>query len=166
VLVAILFLSSLYLYVFPAANLGYVAVVLLHAVVGVVAAGFLVPKVIAVVRAKSFHSDLGWLVLAAGAILGVILLFIGTVRSHWTWMYAHVVLSFAAVALLAMKWIGTKGWRPISRSAASSKKTAAITTAATMALCLALAVAFAYGGWNLRQGIWTRTHKFSNPASP
>ena len=40
VLVAILFLSSLYLYVFPAANLGYVTVVLLHAVVGVVAAGF------------------------------------------------------------------------------------------------------------------------------
>ena len=82
VLVAILFLSSLYLYVFPAANLGYVAVVLLHAVVGVVAAGFLVPKVFAVVRAKSFYSDLGWLVLAAGAILGVILLFIGTIRPH------------------------------------------------------------------------------------
>src|SRR5689334_14803948 len=91
-LVAILFLSSVYLYVFPAANLAYVAIVLLHATVGIVAAVFLVPKLLAVVRGKSFYSDLGWLVLAAAAILGVILLFVGTIRSHWTWMYAHVVL--------------------------------------------------------------------------
>ncbi len=84
-LVAILFLSSIYLYVFPAANLTYVAIVLLHAAVGVVAAVFLVPKMLAVVRARSFYRDLGWLVLAAGAILGVILLFICTIPSHWTW---------------------------------------------------------------------------------
>ena len=156
VLVAILFLSSLYLYVFPGANLAYVAVVLLHAVVGVVAAVFLVPKVFAVVRAKSYSTDLGWLVLAAGAILGVILLFIGTIRSHWPWMYAHVVISFAAVALLAARWMTAKGWRPISRSA----------SLAITALCLALAVGLAYGGWSLRQGIWSRAYKFTNPASP
>src|SRR5256885_171248 len=72
VLLAILFLSSVYLYVFPAANLTYVAIVLLHAAVGVVAAAFLVPKLLAVVRAKSSYSDLGWLVLAAAAILGEI----------------------------------------------------------------------------------------------
>ncbi len=98
-LVVILSLSSAYLYVFPAANLAYIAIVLLHAALGLVAALFLVPKVLAVVRAKSFYSDLGWLVLAAGAILGVVLLFIGTIRSHWAWMYVHVVLSFLAVAL-------------------------------------------------------------------
>jgi len=155
-LVAILFLSSIYLYVFPAANLTYVAIVLLHAAVGVVAAVFLVPKMLAVVRARSFYRDLGWLVLAAGAILGVILLFIGTIRSHWTWMYMHVAVSFAAVALLHVKWMGTRGWQPRSRSL----------SLATTALCLALAVGAAYGGWNLRQGIWSRAYKFSNPASP
>src|ERR1700704_3359125 len=82
-LVVILSLSSAYLYVFPAANLAYIAIVLLHAAVGLVAALFLVPKVLAIVRAKSFYSDLGWLVLAAGAILGGVFLFFGTIPSHW-----------------------------------------------------------------------------------
>src|ERR1051326_6222891 len=128
-LVAILFLSSLYLYLFPAPDLAYVAVVLLHAGLGVIASGFLIPKFLAVVRTKSFSKDISWLVFAAGAILGLVLLFIGTIRSHWNWMYAHVVLSFAAVALLLVKWMGTKGWQPRSRSLAW----------ATTALCLAIA---------------------------
>src|SRR5262245_4246143 len=156
VLVTILFVSSLYLYLFPGPNLTYVAIVLLHAGLGVVAAGFLVPKVFAIVRAKSFSMDLGWLILGAGAILGVIILFIGTIRSHWTWMYAHVVVSFAAVALLAVRWMATKGWRVTSRTA----------SVATTVLCLGLAAGLAYGGWHIRQGIWSRAYKFANPASP
>src|SRR5215470_15029216 len=140
-LAAVLFLSSLYLYLFPAPDLTYVAVVLLHAGLGVVAAGFLIPKLFAVLRAKSFYRDLGWLVFAAAAILGLVLIFIGTTRSHWNWMYAHVVLSFAAVAILLVKWMGAKGWQPRSRSLAL----------ATTALCLAVAVGAAFGGWNMRQ---------------
>src|SRR5215469_7249168 len=155
-LVAVLFLSSLYLYLFPGPNLTYIAVVLLHAGLGVVAAGFLIPKLLAIARAKSFYRDLGWLAFAAAAILGVVLLFIGTIRSHWNWMYAHVVLSFAAVALLLVKWMGAKGWQPRSRS---------LSLAAT-ALCLAVAVGAAYGGWNLRQAMWARAYKFTNPPSP
>jgi Flp pilus assembly protein TadD len=156
VLVAILFLTSVYLYVFPAPNLAYIVIVLLHAALGVVAAVFLVPKVLAVVRAKSFSRDLGWLVLAVAAILGVVLLFIGTIRPHWSWMYAHVVLSFAAVGMLLAKWIGAKRSWSVSRGV----------SLATTALCLVLAAGLAYGGWNLRQGMWSRAHKFSNPASP
>src|SRR5262245_26267628 len=114
VVLTTLFVSSLYLYLFPGPNLTYVAVVLMHAGVGVVAAGFLVPKVFAVARARSFSKDLGWLVLGGGAILGVILLFIGTIRSHWTWMYAHVAISFAAIALLVARWMATKGWQTTS----------------------------------------------------
>jgi tetratricopeptide (TPR) repeat protein len=153
---AILFLSSLYLYLFPAPNLTYVAVVLLHAGLGIIAAGFLVPKLFAIVRTKSLYTDLGWLVFAAAAILGVILLFIGTPRFHWNWMYAHVVLSFAAIGLLLIKWLGTKGWQPRSRS---------LSLGITV-LCLAIAAGAAYGGWNMRQGMWARAYKFSNPASP
>src|SRR5262249_20178512 len=156
VLVVILFVSSLYLYLFPAPNLAYVGVVLLHAGLGIVAAGFLMPRVYAIVREKSFLSDPGWLVLAAGAMLGVVLLFIGTVRAHWPWMYAHVVLSFAAVALLLFKWMDARGWRPAWRNAAW----------VTMPLCLALAVGLAYGGWNLRQAVWSHAYKVSNPAAP
>src|SRR5215813_11294061 len=138
VLVVILFVTSLYIYLFPAPNLAYVGVVLLHAGLGVVAAALLVPRVYAIVRAKSFFIDSGWLLLAAGAILGVVLLFIGTIRSHWTWMYAHVVVSFAAVALLAVRWMATKGWRVTSRTA----------SVATTVLCLGLAAGLAYGGWH------------------
>ncbi|HEX4606319.1 MAG TPA: hypothetical protein VH724_20120, partial [Candidatus Angelobacter sp.] len=155
-LVAILFLSSLYLYLFPAPNLTYVAIVLLHAGLGVIAAAFLVPKVYAIARAKSLFKDLGWLVFAAGAILGILLLFIGTLRSHWNWMYAHVIVSFAAVALLLIKWTGTRGWQPKSR----------ILSLAITVCCLVLAAGAAYGGWNVRQGMWARAYKFSNPSSP
>src|SRR5260221_8245772 len=155
-LVAILFVSSLYLYLFPAPNLTYVAVVLLHAGLGVIAAGFLVPKLFAVARAKSFYQDLGWLILAAGALVGVVLLFVGTTRSHWTWMYVHVVLSFGAVSFLLAKWMAEKGGQ--SRSPRLSL--------ATMALCLAVAIGAAYGGWNLRQVMWSRAYRFTNPASP
>ena len=156
ILVVILFVSSLYLYVFPAPNLTYVGAVLLHAGLGIVTAAFLVPRVYAIVRAKSFFTDSGWLLLATGAILGVVLLFIGTIRAHWTWMYAHVVLSFAAVALLAARWAGAKGGRVTPRKMAI----------ATTALCLAIAVGLAYGGWKIRQGMWSRAYKFANPASP
>src|SRR5215471_4885046 len=140
VLVAILFLSSLYLYLFPAPNLTYVAVVLFHAGLGVIAVAVLVPKLVAVVRAKSLYRDLGWLVFAAGAILGLVLLFIGTIRSHWSVMYAHVALSFAGVALLLVKWIGTRGWQLKSRSL----------SLVTTGLCLAVAAGAAYGGWQIR----------------
>ncbi|HKE32181.1 MAG TPA: multiheme c-type cytochrome, partial [Candidatus Angelobacter sp.] len=156
VLVAILFLSSLYLYLFPAPNLTYVSVVLLHVGLGVIAAGFLVPKLLAIAREKSLYRDLGWLVFAAAAILGLVLIFIGTIRSHWNWMYAHVVLSFVAVALLLVKWMGIKGWQPRSRGL----------SLAITALCLVIAVGAAYGGWNLRQAMWARAYKFANPASP
>lgn len=155
-LAAILFASSLYLYLFPAPNLTYVAVVLLHAGLGVVAAVFLVPKLVAMLRAKSFYKDLGWLFFAAGAILGLTLLFIGTIRSHWNWMYAHVAVSFAAVALLLVKWMAAKGWQPTSR----------IVSLAATALCVAAGVGAAYGGWQFRQAAWARAYKFANPASP
>jgi Flp pilus assembly protein TadD len=36
----------------------------------------------------------------------------------------------------------------------------------TTPLCLALAAGLAYGGWNLRQALWSRAYKFSNPATP
>src|SRR5215813_8737938 len=156
VLAAILFLSSLCLYLFPAPNLTYVSVVLLHVGLGVIAIGFLVPKLFAIAREKSLYRDLGWLVFSAAAILGVVLIFIGTIRSHWNWMYAHVVLSFVAVALLLVKWTGIKGWQPRSRSLSS----------AITALCLVIAVGAAYGGWNLRQAMWARAYKFANPSSP
>src|SRR5215471_5375686 len=156
VLLTTLLVTSLYLYLFPAPNLTYVAVVLLHAALGVIGAAFLIPKVLAVIRARSFVTDSGWLLLTAGAILGVVLLFIGTTRSHWSWMYAHVVLSFAAFALLAVKWLGSKGWRVTSRGMA----------AVTTVLCLGVAVGIAYGGWQLRQGMWSRAYKFANPPTP
>src|SRR5215471_6827264 len=156
VLVVILFVSSLYLYLFPAPNLAYVGVVLLHAALGIVAAAFLVPRVYATARAKSFFTDSGWLLLAAGAILGVVLLFIGTIRAHWSWMYAHVVISFAAVALLVVKWMGAKSSRVTSRSLAI----------ATTVLCLGLGAGFAYGGWKIRQEMWSHAYKFANPATP
>jgi tetratricopeptide (TPR) repeat protein len=156
VLLTTLLATSVYLYLFPAPDLAYVAVVLLHAGLGAVGAVLLVPKLRAVLKRRSFASDLGWLVFAAAAILGVVLLFIGTTRSHWNWMYAHVILSFAAVALLFVKWLSGKSRRVISP----------VWAAIAAVLCFGLAVGFGLGGWKLRQGMWSRAYKFANPATP
>src|SRR5437879_102939 len=84
-LVIFLFASAVYLYVFPSPTLIYVAVVLLHAGLGVLAAVFLIPKLIQLFSARNFWTDSGWWLIGFGAILGIILIFIGTSRPQWNW---------------------------------------------------------------------------------
>jgi len=42
--------------------------------------------------------------------VGVALFVTGTVRPSWGWLYAHILLSVAGIALLAVAWMGERGW--------------------------------------------------------
>src|SRR5579863_8622396 len=73
-LVAFLAISAAYLYTFPEANVPYAGVVLLHAVAGTIATILLLPSLIKLLRKGSYASRAGWLLVAVGAVVGLILI--------------------------------------------------------------------------------------------
>src|SRR3954464_14248272 len=101
--VAALFVSAVYLYGFPSPTVHYIAIVGIHAFGGLIALlaclAFL-PKL----RSKPFSEIVGWILFGAGGALGCVLLKIGATRPHWSWLYAHIVVSAIAVVLLAACW--------------------------------------------------------------
>ncbi|HTD22850.1 MAG TPA: tetratricopeptide repeat protein [Terriglobales bacterium] len=156
VLIILLFVSAVYLYVFPSPTLTYIAIVLLHAGLGILAALFLIPKIRHIFSPQNFKLHAGWMLITLGAGLGIVLLFTGTAHSHWNWMYAHIAFSVAGVAVLAARWVGSKGWLAGGNAMAAFR----------LALFLGLAAALGFGGLKIREGLWLSAHQISNPASP
>src|SRR5579863_8019354 len=99
-LVPLLVISAAHLYTFPQANIIYAVVVLLHALGGALAAVLLVPAFLRLMRTGSFASRAGWLLIAVGAVIGLILIKTGTPRTEWNKLYLHIVISLAGVGLL------------------------------------------------------------------
>jgi len=154
-LLAFLSASAIYLYAFPQPNVFYAVIVLLHAVVGIVTAILLIPSIYGLVTRAGLGVRVGWLLLAASTIVGLVLLKTGTPRSAWSLLYAHVVLAAIAVAVLLAAWIhnrrGAIGTRPAFLS---------------YALCLVAVAALAAGAQYLRTNRWKRQGLIVNPAMP
>src|SRR6266568_4086970 len=107
-LVPFLVVSAAYLYTFPQPNILYAAIVLLHAVGGVLATILLLPAFLRLVGTGSLSSRVGWLLIAVGAVFGLILIKTGTSRTEWNKLYFHIVISLAGVALLIAGWLGSR----------------------------------------------------------
>ena len=107
-LIPFLVVSAAYLYTFPQPNIFYAGVVLLHAVGGALAAILLIPAFLRLMRTGSLSSRVGWLLIAAGAIIGLILIKTGTSRPEWNKLYLHIVISLAGVGLLIAGWLGAR----------------------------------------------------------
>jgi Flp pilus assembly protein TadD len=152
-LVVMLFVTAIYLHVLPSPTLTYVAIVLVHAGIGVVTVLYLLPKLRQILSFKDGAHNAGWLLIVAGAGVGIALFFIGTSRPNWKWMYSHEVLSFAGLALLSAYWVGSKGWL------ARTRVHAALRYAAFLVLFGAIGI----GGWQIRQGRWLASHQIKNP---
>src|ERR1700752_3011972 len=82
-----LFISAIYLYTFPQATVFYAAIVLVHAIAGVVATILLAVYLYRLLREGTFVSGLGWVLVGAAAVLGILLIKIGTPRAEWNWLY-------------------------------------------------------------------------------
>ena len=105
--IAALTASAVYLYAWPAANMFYAAVVLLHVRVGIgfcIGGLFLIPYMLQ----KSPIAKLGALVLAIGAVLGLLLICTGTSRPHTKLLYEHILASALAVVLLSAWWFSRR----------------------------------------------------------
>jgi tetratricopeptide (TPR) repeat protein len=155
-LIIVLFVSALYLYIFPSPTLTYIGAVLLHAGIGVLAAFFLIPKLINIFRQSSLRANAAWLLITLGAGTGIVLLVTGTSRPHWNLMYAHIGLSLAGVAFLAARWVGSKGWLAAGTGAALLR----------YGISLALTATLGIGGWHIRQSRWQSAYSINNPTSP
>src|SRR5712671_6289671 len=154
-LLTFLVISAAYLYTFPQANIFYAGVVLLHALAGIVAAILLVPALFRLLRRGSFLARAGWMLIAAGAVLGLILIKTGTPRTEWRWLYLHIVLSFVGVGLLISdKLARRKGIAP-----------KALPSILRTAICLALLAGIAYGARYIREG-WQTRSRIQNPTMP
>jgi Flp pilus assembly protein TadD len=159
-LVPFLVISAAYLYAFPQPTVFYAGVVLLHAVAGVFAAIRLVPALLRLLRTGSLSSRAGWLLIATGAVLGLILIKTGTAREEWNKLYFHIVISLAGVGLVFAGWLGKRA----GTQEQSSKSGAAIAFVCA-AICLALLAGMGYGARYLREG-WQTRNRIHNPAMP
>jgi Flp pilus assembly protein TadD len=159
-LVPFLAISAAYLYAFPQPTVFYVGMVLLHVVAGVFAAILLVLVLFRFLRTGSLSSRAGWLLLAAGAVLGLILIKTGTARTEWNKLYLHIVISLAGVGLLFAGWLGKR-----AGSQEQSSKPGAAMAFMRAAICLALLAGMGYGARYLREG-WQTRNRIQNPTMP
>ena len=151
-----LFISAAYLYTFPQPNVLYAVVVLLHAVAGVITAVLLAFLLARQFRNGSIPARLGWTLLAAGAVVGLILIKTGTPRVEWNLLYAHIVLSFAGAGIVFAEWAGKRGWL-------TARIGHSIIRCAT---CLLVLAGLGAGAHYLRDSRWQDQARIENPSMP
>jgi tetratricopeptide (TPR) repeat protein len=155
-LLIFLSLSALYLYAYPQTNLIYPIIVLLHALAGLVAVGLLFLWLWRRMRNETFFGRVGWTLIVVGGILGLILIKTGTPRAEWNWLYSHIIISSAGIAILLAEWAGKRGWLGLGTSRALVR----------VAICLTLFAAIGYGARYLRESRWQTHARIENPAMP
>jgi hypothetical protein len=155
-LVLVLTLSAVYLYAFPAATIIYGGGVLLHTGAGILLAVLLTPILRAVFRESGLALKLAWILLAAGTILGLLLIKIGTPNRFKTWLYLHIGLCAIGVLLLLTAWVARRNW--FGRGVAG----AGISFAAVALLLTVIGA----GSWWVRSVAWKNGYLVENPRMP
>src|ERR1700730_15172313 len=67
--------SAIYLYGFPSATIGYGVLVLFHVAFGMLLTVLVLPFLVRLLRVDALLARVGWAFLAAGGVLGVVLIF-------------------------------------------------------------------------------------------
>jgi Flp pilus assembly protein TadD len=148
----ILVASAAYLYPFPQANLVYPVVVVLHVLAGVagVAAGAVFWRVL---WQGGVFRKLGCILLAAGAVLGLLLIYTGTAHSEFKWLYAHIGLCLLGTGFLVAEFLGTRGWLRAS-------------PALRLLVCMAVLAGIGWVAHYQRENRWQASKVIKNPATP
>src|SRR5689334_7708781 len=154
----LLSLTAAYLYGFPSATITYAVVDLLHVAVGVLVFFLLLAFLVPFLWSASKLARLGWILLAAGSLLGIVLIKIGTPHRLWDLLYAHIALCVLGTLLLLTDWLHSKGWRGQT----------SISTAFRFALLAILTFAISAGLWWMRDVRWrdARANRIVNPLMP
>src|SRR5208283_2716310 len=151
--VLLLALTAIYLFAFPTATIVYAVTVLLHTGLGVLLALGLVVYLFRGIGKDTWLARIGWVLMAAGAALGVALIYLGTPHRLKGWLYAHIVICMLGVVLLATAWMKERGWL----GASSLQRTVGFVG------ILVAAVPIAWGAWWIRNVAWSNAYRVTNP---
>ncbi|HEY2462288.1 MAG TPA: tetratricopeptide repeat protein [Candidatus Acidoferrum sp.] len=147
--VCLLVATAIYLYGFPSATISYGVFVLLHIAIGLLLFLLLIPLLARFAQGEALLARFGWAFLAAGALLGLALIYLGTPYRMRVWLDAHIFLCVVGVLLLVTSWTASRGW-----------------FAGRPALCfvsLSLAMAAVAGGaWWSRTIVWQHGNRIVN----
>ena len=148
--------SALYLYSYPSATITYGGVVLFHIAIGLLLAVLLLPFLLSLLRTGSAMARVGWLLLAAGTVLGLALIRLGTPNRLRVWLYTHIALCVAGTLFLAASWLMSRG----------SLGTSATEQLLRLAALVLLTAGLAAGAWWAREIVWRTTNRIANPLMP
>jgi Flp pilus assembly protein TadD len=148
----LLFLSAVYLYTFPQPTIFYAVVVLLHAALGILTLVVAVLFLYRLWQGASIAPRVGGILLAGGAILGLVLIKTGTPRSEWNLLYLHILLSLAGTAILFAEWKAGLEW-----SGGRAK---------CWILTLLVVVVGGFGARYLRESEWRNHSRIENAPLP
>lgn len=149
----VLALSAAYLYPFPQANVLYPAVVVFHTLAGIGATVLMIVLLRRLLIQGNLVWKAGWILLLAGAVLGLALIKIGTSHPQYAWLYAHIILCLGGVGCLGAEFIGRRGWL---------HKNAAV----RLAVCLVAIVAIGSLARYQRDVRWRSYYTIENPTMP
>src|SRR5580704_7297893 len=107
---AILLVTAAYVYAWPSANVPYFAAIVIHLVTGIIFLILLTFGLAPILRNSSTASRIGWILLAFGGVLGIVLVFTGTRRAEWPLLYVHIGACVAGGAMLFSGWGAKRGW--------------------------------------------------------
>ena len=153
---AILALSGAYLYALPSPTVFYYVIVFLHSLAGLVLSVALVIWLWRHLGRTKWTERFGWLLVTAGAGVGVALIFTGTLRALNPLLYTHIGLSVAGLILLIANWLRAN---PLldSRPRAQARACAGL---------VLLFASLAGSAWWAREVRWERAYVIRNPAMP
>ncbi len=152
----LLAVTGLCLYAFPAANLLYGGMVLVHLGVGALLTVLLAPLLLKLRQVEDLPARCGWILLLGGAALGIALIYLGTPNRLRAWLYAHITLCVLGALLLAVSWMQTRGWMGASAGQRALR----------LLGILAFTAALGAGARWLRVEVWNHSYRIVNPLMP
>jgi hypothetical protein len=155
-MLAFLFVSAIYLYAYPQANVIYAIAVVLHAGIGILTSVYLLIFFFRILRGASIQARIGWLLVAISAALGLILVKTGTSLPEWKLVYLHIAGAMAGLAILFAEWAGRKGWLAPGFAKAAVR----------YAVCLIALAGLGTAAWYSRNSRWLNHARIENPADP
>jgi Flp pilus assembly protein TadD len=145
--------SAIYLYAFPSATITYGILVLFHVAVGLLLTVLLLPVLFRLLQVNAPLAHMGWIFLAAGAVLGIALIFVGTLNRLKPWLYAHIALCVAGALFVATAWLASRGLLGTSATQRVFRFAGLVLATATIAA----------GAWWLREVAWRNANLIVNP---
>src|SRR5216683_27356 len=148
--------SAVFLYGYPSATIPYFVLDLLHVAIGIFFTILLLFYFVRLLPRETMLARLGWLSLSGGALLGIVLIKIGTPLRLKPWLYAHIALCVLGALFLAASWFFSKGWLGDG----------IIRRGLGFAALALLTAGLAAGTWWTREVAWKNANRISNPLMP